>query len=1747
MLGFTIGKGCRIPDPKKTEQLRNWPPYESCADIVSHLYFASYLREFLGPDFVELTEPLHRYRKKDADFSQYKTDKAAHESRKWLISQTLDKAVLVQPDWAAAARPWESGRPFLIMIDASNIAWCVALCQQDRVGGPPRIIAFISRGFDKVAQNWSAFEREFAGLRDGYDAVKNYVEGFEVFVLFDHKNLERAEVVIHNRRASKKLINWVADCILMLATIHRLWIDGKFNVITDTGSRAGWIDLVARRVVLPIQSVLDTIRSLFTAPQQLEKQCEERNKQLNLPPWEGVARDAVELRYLPLEESEPTPFKEAEMMGQSSSFTSFQSGETCTGWKDPYARDQTRDDENDRVFAGEVPKPTIPPCQKKDYKGEYPICKPEEPVGGQLWIVDEEMSETNASTGGKSFVTAEDSPQVNDAGVQSEPSVNPGSKPARLFSDVDDRRDDFKRSRINALSIGNVGMNVGADFFEVCGGSEGLSSHARLGGLTVLEGETLRPPQDPNSEDKREGCDVSSKSSLRRIKGKISKSRPLHTHLSPECRVFSQMYNPSHDERLDENFWTDMDLADNILELAMHIHREGLYGLIEIPRGATRFWKLEKAIQLGRLPGWFYIDLDGCMFDMKHPVTDKHVKKGWRFLTNSWYLTPVGIICDNSHDHTKIEGVWTNWSGLYPTLLCESYIRYVKEGRKALVERRKCVSAVSTHGIFDVIDTGRGIGRYPSTPLAFPRNDINLYWKDDTVVNAVDSTFDKRISMLVDEDDDDEPDPIPAGPDVGEIDEQQQPVHVPVEGISLKDLGLSERDKTEYETLIKLVVSQKVPIVKITHGMRVDGREEYTVRFQGTIYSSIRQRDVDTLSIPCRRSFQSEGLGHENASIIMHYMLKASNNLLEQGQFGVGAIKSDGFHGNPGGIFYIHEPECSTKDWWNHHHDTIVDREVFCRNSSLVRTTRTGSKQCKCHGHPINDLPGSDDPLHYADGTKQATRVRANEFLDSVKTAVEGIFIGAPQDFLFGFSDADYALWPTESPEQELAVQLLGQFFWSTKRQPCTTIFISNKDNPLDANDRHEGYLTAWSTVNRASVHYKTYAQKDDGDYDDECLEEGQLEMKSPIPFHGSKRIHFPNNTVRVAFLCAALENEDEKEAYAPFKTSLENMGLPVPSSKRTNSLVEAITALGIERDRFTELLRLGADTRATTALFWWFSGEASNFKDLYHVEPEEETEADHDERLELVDRLDEEEPGDPLERPGVPEDSCMLNITVDGKACKLSKADLVRIRQATQIPLEDFKVALKHAQEYRWYYGLLQRKMYNSQNGLFEWYSVIPDGGWKSVEFQGKTRRYSLRKYIVLIMHDSPLGGHRDRDRTMEAIRDAALWWSNMRVHVDSHIRSCLQCRYAKGQTLITGHMRSREIEGPFRVLVMDFVGPMYPKTARGHLYMFTVICPFSGWYWAIPTVDSEGLTAARTFAERVMLDVAGVPVMLCSDRARVFVFGVIQYLNDTFGIKGVLGSSIHPESQGAVESPHRVYKTMCKQFMKDFEGQWDIIAPMFQWTIRSSAKIYNAKFTPYEIITGMKPRLPLDAVLSTPSVIHKQSVDQYVTNLVVYLKKVHKFIQEEHRRVREHEGDYRIRHHSLGEFKEGDYVMLKSWRKPEKGVSSRFQHGTDTRLFQIMHAPGDLGSARTVTLMDPATGKTNFEFAQPVSTDRLVPVEMLPLTRPHNERTAIISGNKRSEITATCIDGRVHVKWEDQPETEIVDCRRIPHEFTF
>jgi len=75
----------------------------------------------------------------------------------------------------------------------------------------------MSKNFVDGATRWSAFEREFYFFKEGSHAVAKYVNGFTLFTLFDHENIERAESVRESRRASKKLVSWIADIQHILA------------------------------------------------------------------------------------------------------------------------------------------------------------------------------------------------------------------------------------------------------------------------------------------------------------------------------------------------------------------------------------------------------------------------------------------------------------------------------------------------------------------------------------------------------------------------------------------------------------------------------------------------------------------------------------------------------------------------------------------------------------------------------------------------------------------------------------------------------------------------------------------------------------------------------------------------------------------------------------------------------------------------------------------------------------------------------------------------------------------------------------------------------------------------------------------------------------------------------------------------------------------------------------------------------------------------------------------------------------------------------------------------------------------------------------------------------------------------------------------------------------------------------------------------------------------------------------------
>ena len=118
-------------------------------------------------------------------------------------------------------------------------------------------------------------------------------------------------------------------------------------------------------------------------------------------------------------------------------------------------------------------------------------------------------------------------------------------------------------------------------FLEVCAGTARLTTAIRMAGLTTM---------DP--VDKTMGWDLTVDKQVRKLMDEITKWRPLLTHLSPNCRIFSIAFHPLrpwHEVEADPDYQHDMRLAINVCRIAEHIYRLQLFLCVETPKGSSMY------------------------------------------------------------------------------------------------------------------------------------------------------------------------------------------------------------------------------------------------------------------------------------------------------------------------------------------------------------------------------------------------------------------------------------------------------------------------------------------------------------------------------------------------------------------------------------------------------------------------------------------------------------------------------------------------------------------------------------------------------------------------------------------------------------------------------------------------------------------------------------------------------------------------------------------------------------------------------------------------------------------------------------------------------------------------------------------------------------------------------------------------------------------------------------------------------
>ena len=204
---------------------------------------------------------------------------------------------------------------------------------------------------------------------------------------------------------------------------------------------------------------------------------------------------------------------------------------------------------------------------------------------------------------------------------------------------------------------------------------------------------------------------------------------------------------------------------------------------------------------------------------------------------------------------------------------------------------------------------------------------------------------------------------------------------------------------------------------------------------------------------------------------------------------------------------------------------------------------------------------------------------------------------------------------------------------------------------------------------------------------------------------------------------------------------------------------------------------------------------------------------------------------------------------------------------------------------------------------------------------------------------------------------------------------------------------------------------------------------------------------------------------------------------------------------------------------------------------------------YTPYEIITGMKPRSPIDAVLSMNVTPERITYDKYVADLVQYLKKVHRHVDEQHERVRDQGHRAKLRELGVGQsLAVGDYCLVQ--RPPTPGISVRLQSKHFGEIYQVMEVHGDGSMAKAYTVSDLRGQREDLGFTQPVASERLTPIDLLPLTAPNEDPPSRILLDLRGEERAgtvinQCIDGRVIIRLDHDGSEKCYDLSQAKYKW--
>ena len=298
-----------------------------------------------------------------------------------------------------------------------------------------------------------------------------------------------------------------------------------------------------------------------------------------------------------------------------------------------------------------------------------------------------------------------------------------------------------------------------------------------------------------------------------------------------------------------------------------------------------------------------------------------------------------------------------------------------------------------------------------------------------------------------------------------------------------------------------------------------------------------------------------------------------------------------------------------------------------------------------------------------------------------------------------------------------------------------------------------------------------------------------------------------------------------------------------------------------------------------------------------------------------------------------------------------------------------------------------------------------------------------TLQTRIMQECHDSPLGGHLGKQKTIEQIK-RRFYWPGMDAVIEKYVTSCDSCQRNKpSQQSPIGLLKPLPIPNrPWQQVSMDLITAL-PKSKLGNDAIVVFVDKLTKMVHYVATKTSVTAPQLATIFMREVVRLHGVPESILSDRDPRFTAHFWRAFWSQLGTTLTMSTAYHPQTDGQTERANRTLEELLRSRINFKQNDWDEHLAAAELAVNNAVQA-STGYSPFYLNFGHEVQLPLDQAIAGLRPTSNPVAADRISRLKADLDRARSNIEKAQQR----QAKYADQHRREVTFSVGDEVLLST-----------------------------------------------------------------------------------------------------------------------